>query len=136
MQPKRQALLVIVIVVVISVALQIGWRWRQAHHQDELGRHLAASVQAGDIEMLSTTDCVYCAHARVWFKRYAVPYVECNIDHDSACLARFQSLGAPGTPVLIVRGHPTLGFNPQQIAAQLAKIRGAPAAHPASAAPR
>ncbi|MBI5924509.1 MAG: glutaredoxin family protein [Aquabacterium sp.] len=68
-------------------------------------RALAATVQAEDVVMYSTTDCTYCAQAKGWLSQYGFPLSECNMTTTPHCEQAFRALGADGTPYLIVRGH-------------------------------
>lgn len=68
-------------------------------------RALAATVKAEDVVMYSTTECSYCAQAKAWLQGYGFPLTECNMSTTPRCQSEFQTLGADGTPYLIVRGH-------------------------------
>lgn len=117
MSPRwRSAGSLLLAVLVVSGASE-GWRaWSDAR----LGATLAARARPGDIVMIASDTCVYCDRARAWFNAHGVPVSECRIEHDEACAARFRALGAPGTPMLLVRGRPQLGFDPQRLADALA----------------
>jgi hypothetical protein len=52
-----------------------------------------------------------------------VPFAECFIETDGACRQDFNALGAPGTPVLVVRGRAQLGFSPEQVSQTLQRAR-------------
>jgi len=41
------------------------------------------------------------------------------METDATCATRYRDLMAPGTPVLVVRGEPQLGFSARRIAAAL-----------------
>jgi glutaredoxin len=69
--------------------------------------------------MLSSDDCSICVVARRWFNTHGVVFSECSIERDAACRADFEARGAPGTPVLLVRGVPQLGFSPERLRAAL-----------------
>ena len=84
-----------------------------------VGGQLAQQALAGDILMLSSTSCVFCERARRWMLDQQVPFSECFIERDADCAARYQALGARGTPTLLVRGQAQLGFSPQQVLARL-----------------
>lgn len=99
----------LVVAAVTWLAYQ-GWTaWRQ----ERLADAVQDSARAGDIIMYTTTDCPYCAAAREWLDARRVPWRECNIDTDQACLAAFRNKGAPGVPLLNARGQWRLGFDPQ-----------------------
>ncbi|MBC7716098.1 MAG: glutaredoxin family protein [Pseudorhodobacter sp.] len=93
-------------------ALQL-WSARQ------MGHEAAAHAKPGDIQMISSVTCVYCAKARAWFTEQGIPFSECFVERDSACAAQYQGLLAPGTPVIVVRGQPQVGFSSQRVLAAL-----------------
>ena len=71
--------------------------------------------------MIASIGCVYCRAARAWFTDNRLPFSECLIEHDADCASLYQTLRAPGTPILLVRGRPIVGFDPQAIADALAQ---------------
>lgn len=102
---------------VLAVLLGLnGWERLQS---ERLGTRLAALARPGDVAMISSESCTYCARARAWFGANGVPFAECFIETDAACAARFRALMAPGTPVLLVRGETQVGFSPQRVVAAL-----------------
>lgn len=111
----RQGLSLLALVLVVGAASE-AWR---AFTADRVGARVAALARAGDIEMIASDTCVYCMQARIWFNAHDVPFTECSIERDAACAARFAALGSPGTPVLLVRGRPQVGFSAQAIASAL-----------------
>jgi glutaredoxin len=114
--PVRAALAGLVVVVLAAIA---GTQWLQHWAHDGLGARVAAVARPGDIQMLSSETCGYCTAARTWFEQQGVPFAECFIERDPACSARFAALGAPGTPVLLVRGQKQVGFDARAVAAAL-----------------
>jgi glutaredoxin len=101
-----------------------GSAWWRDHQADRLGTEIAQLARAGDIQMLSSTTCVYCTRARQWLTAQRVPFAECFIERDADCAARYQALGAAGTPTLLVRGRALLGFSAQQLRDSLAAPPG------------
>ncbi len=100
----------------VVVALASGAsQWWRSHLAGSLGEQLAAQARPGDIQMLSSTTCVYCTVARRWLTDQQVPFGECFVERDADCAARYQAVGARGTPTLVVRGQVQLGFSPQQV---------------------
>ena len=97
-------------------AIQGLQTWSRAR----LGPQVAALARPGDIFMISSQTCSYCASARTWFEANRVPFGECLIERDAHCAATYNALLAPGTPVLLVRGKRLLGFNAQAVADALA----------------
>lgn len=112
MKTSRASLLGLVALVLAVGAASQWWGHRQ---ESSLGRSVAALAQPGDLMMLSSDTCTICVAARRWFDEYAVPYRECSIERDAACRQQFEALRAPGTPVILVRGQPELGFNPVRL---------------------
>ena len=84
------------------------------------GAQVAAAAKPGDIHMIASVTCVYCAAARAWFDENRVSFTECLIERDADCAAKYNALMAPGTPVMLVRGKRLLGFSAQAIADALA----------------
>jgi glutaredoxin len=103
--------------VLIALVLALGGasQWWAQRHDDALGRELARSVRSGDLRMLSSETCIYCARARAWMNARQVPFDECMIERDAACAERYRAAGAPGTPVMLVRGQAQLGFDPERV---------------------
>lgn len=104
----------------VVLALQ-AWQGRQ---QQALGARVAATAAPGDLRMLSSTTCGICTQARRWFIEHRVAFTECFVERDAACRAEFERLQAPGTPVILVRGRPQLGFSPPRLARALADSGG------------
>ena len=110
--PHRRILVLVLIVLGVATGMQVLNRWTTTR----LGPQVAALAKPGDILMIASVTCVYCAAARAWFKANHVPFSECEIERDAQCAAAYNALMAPGTPVLVVRGQRLLGFNAQAVA--------------------
>jgi len=106
--PPWSLLLVIAAVWLASSA----WRGHVSARDGEL---LAERMKPGDIRMISSETCPYCLAARRWMTQQGVPFSECLIERDPACLESYQTLGAAGTPTLVVRGQRVLGFDRQRL---------------------
>ncbi len=112
LNPRLRSGLSLLAVVLVVWGASEAWR---AWFAGRLGRDVAALAQPGDIQMISSDTCVFCAQARTWFNANEVPFTECSIERDEACAARFRVLLSPGTPVLLVRGQAQVGFSPQRV---------------------
>ena len=110
--PHRRILVLVLIVLGVATGMQVLNRWTTTR----LGPQVAALAKPGDIQMIASVTCVYCAAARAWFNANHVPFSECEIERDAQCAAAYNALMAPGTPVLVVRGQRLLGFNAQAVA--------------------
>lgn len=93
----------------------VGWPAFQAWRDGQVGEEIARLAKPGDILMVSSETCLFCTAARRWMTAQQVPFDECLVERDGACMARFQAQGAPGTPLLFVRGQPQLGFSPERV---------------------
>ncbi|MBC7992201.1 MAG: hypothetical protein H7Z15_03020 [Rhizobacter sp.] len=111
-RPTARSLLVLA-AMIATVSVANSW-WVDGSDR-RLGEHVAAVAKPGDIHMLSSETCAICATARQWFKQHSVPFSECIVERDSACLAAFEARAAPGTPVILVRGRAQLGFSPERV---------------------
>lgn len=118
MQLSRRSLLGLVLLV---LAVSAANRWWVGRHDDAQGAAIAALAQPGDIRMISSESCAICLQAKNWLTRNEVAFSECLIERDAACRADYDALGAAGTPVLVVRGKPQLGFNAERLRAALAR---------------
>jgi glutaredoxin len=110
---KRSSILALIVIVLFAAAAMQGLAgWSKAR----LGSVVAAEAKPGDIQMIASVTCVYCAQAREWFNANKVPFSECEIERDARCAAAYNALMAPGTPVLVVRGKRLVGFSAQAVA--------------------
>ncbi len=109
----------LVALAALVLGLSGASQWWAARHEAQIGEQVAALVKPGDIRMLSSTTCGICTAARRWFDANHVAHSECFIERDASCRAEFDALRAPGTPVLLLRGQPQLGFNLQRVLAAL-----------------
>jgi len=112
MTPSRRSIFGL---VAMLLAVSAATRWWAGHSQVRLGDKLAALARPGDIQMLSSTTCAYCSVARQWMQQHGVEFSECFIETDQACAAQFEAVRAPGTPMLLVRGEPQVGFDAQRV---------------------
>ncbi len=96
----------------LALGAWLGVQWLAHRTADGV----AVDVRPGDVQMIASVDCRFCAEARAWFRAHGVPFGECVIEHDAACADAYRALQAPGTPVLLVRGRRLVGFEPRAIA--------------------
>jgi glutaredoxin len=106
-------------VLVLVLLAGAGSQWWALHHERQLGRDVAARVQAGDIRMISSETCAVCKVARHWFTEHRIAFDECLVERDATCRRDYEAYGTPGTPVIVVRGQPQVGFSPQRLQALL-----------------
>ena len=104
----------------LILALVMGaTRWLQSTHEQAQGQVLRELARPGDVRMISSTTCVFCEKARRWLTAQAVPFQECFIESDAACMAEYQARGARGTPTMVVRGQTQLGFDKERVSKAL-----------------
>ena len=113
----------IVGLVGLAAAAALAMQAAGVRSGDRLGPQVASAARPGDIRMIASVTCVYCAAARAWFGAHGVPFTECLIERDAACADQYRALLAPGTPVLLVRGRRLVGFSAQAVADALASTR-------------
>lgn len=103
------------VLVLLVIAIGGAAQWWAARRDDELGRRLQRLAGPGDIDMVSSDTCFFCKRALAWLEARRIPYGVCSIERDPACAERYRALGEPGTPVILVRGQPQLGFSPERV---------------------
>lgn len=64
----------------------------------------------GSVIMYATPTCGYCARARSFFKKYAIPYTEYDITSDRRAKERFKELRGNGVPLIYVGETRIPGF--------------------------
>ena len=116
-QRLRQSGILAVLVIGV-VAWGLG-RIVQTQVQGDQAEALRAVARPGDIRMISSVTCIFCTKARQYMTEHRIPFEECLIERDPACLADYKRLGASGTPTLLIRGQRQLGFDPQRITSAL-----------------
>ena len=98
--------LILIVGAVWGGSQALSW-WRN----DQAGRTVQSLAKPGDILMLTTATCPYCAKAREWMSARSVPWQECDVERDQRCALLYQARGAPGVPLMNVKGQWNLGFN-------------------------
>ena len=101
--------------LVLVAAVSVASQWWAGRHDSRVGADVAALARPGDIRMLASETCPICHVARGWFRDNGVAYSECLIERDTACRAEFDATRSPGTPVIVVRGTPQVGFDPDRL---------------------
>ena len=109
--------------LVLIVAVGAAQQWWANRHASAIGAEVAALARPGDIHMLSSDTCAVCVAARAWFTVNHIAFSECSIERDAACRADFEATRAPGTPVVVVRGRPQVGFSPERLRLALTPAR-------------
>jgi glutaredoxin len=108
----------------IVLAASAGSQWWAQQQDTQIGSALAALARPGDIQMLSSETCTYCAQARAWMSDQHVAFSECFVERDAACAARYRASMMSGTPVVVVRGQTQLGFDPRRVLQRLGPSPG------------
>lgn len=116
MTPARRSIAVLAALLLVTGA---ATQWWQGRSQARLGERLAGLAQPGDIHMLSSLTCAFCAAARQWLTEHRVRFDECFIERDPQCRTVYEATGARGTPTLLVRGQVQLGFDGERVLAAL-----------------
>ena len=116
--------LALLLALVLAAGAATHW-WAQGS-EERRGRQLAALARPGDIRMLSSETCVYCAVARRWMTEHNVRFDECFIERDAQCKLLYEAAQARGTPTLLVRGQVQTGFDAARVLAALEAATKAP----------
>lgn len=94
--------------VLAAWGLMAGLRWWQSESD---ARALRAALRPGELLMMASRDCLYCAQARQWLQAQRLPFRECQIETDADCALAYQAQGARGTPTFVLRGQRVLGWD-------------------------
>ena len=110
------------LLLVVGLATAATTLWQRHRSSDDL-QAIARLAGPGDLFLSSATWCGWCTRAKQQLDAQRVAYGVCEIDLDAACKARFNALtarlGRSGTPIVLVRGEPQLGFDAAQVRARL-----------------
>lgn len=117
---RRLSLLVPVLLAIAAASFVNLWSSIQDARR---GAALAALVRPDDIHLIVSDHCAPCRQAELWLQRHAVAYSSCSIERDPRCRARYEALGAVGTPVIQVRGVSHAGFSPERLLQSLSRPR-------------
>jgi len=72
------------------------------------------------VEIYSTPSCVYCNHAKAFFKKNNVAYTEYNVASDQTKRAEMvEKSGQLGVPVIDIGGDIVVGFDEKTIVSLL-----------------
>ena len=117
---RQRPWLTLLLVVGLATAATTLW---QRHRSSDDVQAIARLAGPGDLFLYSATWCGWCTRAKQQLDAQRVAYGVCEIDLDAACKARFNALaarlGRSGTPIVLVRGEPQLGFDASQVRARL-----------------
>lgn len=69
---------------------------------------------SGTVEIYVTDWCGYCQRALGYMDSNGIPYVEHNIETDSAAKQRYKELGGRGVPFIIIGSHKLYGFTKEK----------------------
>ncbi|MEE2828201.1 MAG: glutaredoxin family protein [Myxococcota bacterium] len=90
-----------------------------AGKRSDLGELTDQQKQSLGITMYSTAWCGYCRKARRWFEANGLPFVEKDVEKDSAAGREFRELtgGRGGVPVIVVGDEVLRGFSKAHVQA-------------------
>lgn len=128
--------LAVIVLVVLGISQAWNW-WRD----EQAAALIQLHAKQAEITLYTTSTCPYCAKARAWLTQHSIAWRECNVEREAACMATYESQGAPGVPLVHARGQWHLGFDPVWLGQVLAtpSLNGAqssPASPRADNAPR
>lgn len=114
--PARGSWWSLALVMALVLGSVQGWAWWQGQRT---AKAILQWAQPGDIVLYTTSTCTYCEQARQWLQTHQVPWRDCPIESDARCQAAFASQGAPGVPLLAVKGQWRMGFDQNWVAQAL-----------------
>lgn len=90
---------------------------------------LAAAFQGKPVEMYATSWCGYCRQARNYMQQHNIPFVEYDIEKDSAAKQRMQRLKGDrvtdsnkvGVPFFVANGRTKQGYSEEKFVRFLAR---------------
>ncbi|MFO1350087.1 MAG: glutaredoxin family protein [Gammaproteobacteria bacterium] len=97
-------------------AMYLGWtKW---HHAAGAGKQYAA-LHTEKVVLYATSWCGYCAKTRQFLTQNDIPYFEYDIEKSEEGQDQFEELGGRGVPLVLVKGQPIFGYNPDAIREKL-----------------
>lgn len=111
-----RALLVLLALFVLAQYASPLWLRLQGGLDYDAARH-------GEVVLLTTPGCGYCARMRTLLAAGGVPYRDLDVTRDAEGRRRFADSGASGVPVLFVGDEVVYGYDPDAVRAAFA---GAP----------
>ena len=85
----------------------------------------------GQVVMLATSWCPYCAKARAWLKKHKVDYCEYDVEQSATGQVLQSRAGSHGIPVIFMDGEVIHGYDVDELRALLrGRLSAAPRAHP------
>lgn len=117
---KHKDLWVLLVLLIGFIGLS---QWAGGRQADAHAEQMRALARPGDILMISSETCVFCKRAHAWLTEQQVPFRECLVERDAACLAEYQARGGRGTPTFVVREHTVTGFDRVRIVELLGQAR-------------
>ena len=73
------------------------------------------AARHGEVVLLGTAGCPWCARVRAYLRAGGVPFRELDVEHDPEGARRFAELGAVAVPVVQVGGVSVRGYDPTAI---------------------
>ena len=102
---KRSELITLLVVLALTFGASQWLRSPQTPGTPEQAAELRRLLGTAELEMISSTTCRYCTSARQWLTEHRVPFRECFIEKDAACMSRYAQTGARATPTFVVGGN-------------------------------
>src|SRR5262245_45433922 len=73
------------------------------------------AARQGEVVLLGTANCPWCARVRAYLRAGGVPFRELDVERDPEGARRFAEIGGIAVPVLQVGGVSVRGYDPAAI---------------------
>ena len=74
------------------------------------------------VVIYTTLNCPHCRHAKRWFHKNNIPFLDFNVGKPGKIQRQFFQLGGRSVPLIVIGDQHLAGFNPQQIKAVLTEL--------------
>jgi len=67
------------------------------------------------VVLYTTLNCPHCQHAKRWFKKNNIPFLDFNVAKPGKIQKQFFQLGGRSVPLIVIGDQQLRGFNPQTL---------------------
>lgn len=67
------------------------------------------------VVLYTTLHCPHCQHAKRWFHKNNIPFLDFNVGKPGKIQKQFFQMGARSVPLIVIGDQQLNGFDPQQL---------------------